>query len=49
MSSSLNTLPIDIIYRIFDHLTEKELFLSTSNVCQRFNAILNSYQRFQVN
>jgi len=49
MSLSLHTLPIDIIYRIFDHLSEKELFLSTSHVNQKFNAILNSYKRFQVN
>jgi len=48
MSLSLATLPIDIIYRIFDHLTEKQLFLSASNVTQRLNAILNSYPRFQV-
>jgi len=49
MSLSLQTLPIDIIYRIFDHCDEKDLFMSTNNVNQRLNAILNSYQRFQVN
>ena len=49
MSLSLHTLPIDIVYRIFDHLSEKYLFLSTNNLNQRFNAILNSYKRFQVN
>ena len=49
MSLSLHVLPIDIIYRIFDHLNEKDLFMSTNDVNQRLNAILNSYQRFQVN
>jgi len=49
MSITLHTLPIDIIYRIFDHLREKDLFISINNVSQRLNAILNSYQRFQVN
>jgi len=49
MSLSIHALPIDIIYRIFDHLNEKDLFMSINNVNQRLNAILNSYQRFKVN
>jgi len=49
MSLSIHTLPIDIIYRIFDHLDEKDLFMSANNINQRINAILTSYQRFQVN
>ena len=49
MPLSIHTLPIDIIYRIFDHLNEKDLFMSINNLNQRLNAILNSYQRFQVN
>jgi len=48
MSLSLHALPIDIIYRILDHLSDKALFLFTCNMNQRFNAILNSYQRFKV-
>jgi len=48
MSLSIHALPIDIIYRIFDHLNEKDLFMSTNNVNQRLNAILDSYQPFQV-
>ena len=48
MSASLHTLPIDIIYRVFDHLSDQSLFLSVSNVCQRLNAIQLSYHRFQV-
>ena len=49
MSFSIQTLPIDIIDRIFDHLNEKDLFMSINNLNQRLNAILTSYQRFQVN
>mgnify|MGYP002379415212 CR=1 FL=1 len=49
MSLSLHALPIDIIYRIFDHLDEKDLFMSANNVNQRLNAILNSYRHFEVN
>ena len=49
MSLSLHTLPIDIIYRIFDHLSEKQLFMSINNVSQRLNVILDSYQPFNVN
>jgi len=46
---SLQTLPVEMIYRILDHLTNTELFLSVNNVCQRFNTIVNSYQQYQVN
>jgi len=49
MSLSLHALPIDIIYRIFDHLSEKQLFMSINNVSQRLNVILDSYQPFNVN
>jgi len=49
MSLSIHTLPIDIIYRIFDFLNGKDLFMSINNVNQRLNDILNSYHLFQVN
>jgi len=48
MSTSLHTLPVDIVYRILDHLDDTSLFISVSNICQRLNAIQNSYHRFQV-
>jgi len=48
MSISLHTLPVEIIFRVFDHLSDRHLFLSTSNICLRLNAIQNSYHRFQV-
>jgi len=49
MSLSLHTLPIEMVFRIFDHLSDKDLFLKANGICQRLNLILNSYQRFQVN
>jgi len=48
MSLSLHVLPIDILYRIFDHLNKKDLFMSANYVNQRLNGIQNSYHRFQV-
>lgn len=48
MELSLQTLPIDLIYRILDELTDIELFLSAYNVCKRLNTILDSYKRYQV-
>ena len=48
MFLSLEALPIEIIYKIFDQLNDKQLFLSAANVCKRWNRILNSYKRFHV-
>jgi len=39
MLLSLQTLPIEI--------SDEELFFAASNICQRWNAILNSYRQFQ--
>jgi len=48
MSESLHTLPLDIVYRIFDPMRDNALFISVSTICQRLDAILTSYHRFQV-
>jgi len=48
MSLALQTLPIEIVFRIFDHVNDNDLFLAVNNTCQRLNAILNCYRRFQV-
>lgn len=37
----LQTLPVEIIYRILNHLDDQQLFLSISNVCQSLNMIVN--------
>jgi len=48
MTVSLHTLPVNIIYNILDHLSDEQLFMSTSNVCQRLNSIINTYSRYKV-
>lgn len=45
---SLHTLPVEMVYRILDHLSEKTIILSVYNVCQRLNTIVDSYHRYQV-
>ncbi len=49
MVSSLHTLPVELVYRILDHVNDKTMFLSLSNVCTRLNTIMNTYHRYQVN
>jgi hypothetical protein len=49
MASSLITLPVELVYRILDHVSDKTMFLSLSNVCKRLNTIMNTYHRYQVN
>lgn len=44
MGFSLDILPVEIIYCVFDKLNDKQLFMSMCNVCQRLNLILNSYK-----
>lgn len=50
MALSLQALPLELVYRVFDFLTDRQLLLSVSNVCQRLNAnaILNAYERYTV-
>ncbi|UJR11084.1 hypothetical protein I4U23_015266 [Adineta vaga] len=45
---SLHTLPIELIYRILDHLNEFSILLSARNVCVRLNAIIETYQPYQI-
>jgi hypothetical protein len=47
--SSLLTLPIELVYRIFDHLNDETIICSMRNVCARVNLIVDSYHRYQVN
>ncbi len=49
MVSSFLTLPVELVYRIFDNLNDKTIFLSLINVCTRLNTIINTYHRYQVN
>lgn len=48
MALSLHSLPVEMVYRILDNSDDKTLFLSARNACQRLNAIIDSYYRYQV-
>jgi hypothetical protein len=48
MFLSLHTLPVELVYRILDHLADESLFLSCGNVCRRLNDIIDTYHRYQV-
>jgi hypothetical protein len=48
ISLSLHTLPVELIYRIFDHLDGTVILLSVRNVCIRLNAIIDTYKPYQV-
>lgn len=45
---SFHTLPIELVYRIFDNLDFTRILLSLRNVCVRFNQITDTYHRYQV-
>jgi hypothetical protein len=46
---SLLTLPIELVYRILDHLEEWKILISVRDVCTRLNNITETYHRYQVN
>ncbi len=48
MSLSLHTLPVELVYRILDNLSNKTIFMSCYNVCTRLNDIMKAYHRYQV-
>jgi hypothetical protein len=47
-SLSLQTLPIELVYRIFDKLDVLTILLSLRDVSIRLNMILDTYRRYQV-
>lgn len=47
MSLSLHTLPLEITYRILDHLNNSDLF-KVVVISQRLHTIVNSYKPYQV-
>ncbi len=46
---SLQTLPVEIVYRILDHMDNFTMICSMINVCTRVNRIMDTYHRYQVN
>ena len=49
VTPSLLGLPIEVLYRILDQLDPKHILLSVRNVCQRLDAITDTYYPYQVN
>ncbi|CAF3927194.1 unnamed protein product [Rotaria sp. Silwood1] len=46
---SLETLPGEIIYRIFDNLNVQTILSSIRGTCRRLKSLVNSYERFVLN
>ena len=45
---SLNTLPVGILYRIFDNLDGQTILLSLRYVCKRLHTIADTYKWYQL-
>jgi hypothetical protein len=48
MPLSLHTLPVEIVYRILDHLDTFAILVSCRNVCEKLNDITDTYYRYRV-
>jgi len=48
MSLAFHELPIELFYRIFDHLDIKSIYMSCLNVCKRLNNIIDTYDPYKV-
>jgi hypothetical protein len=46
--TSLHKLPVEILYRILDHLEVKDILFSFGHVCSKFYAITNNYNRLRI-
>jgi hypothetical protein len=46
---SLEILPVEILYRIFDNLDTRTIFFSVRLVCRLFQAVVNTYHRYDLN
>ena len=49
MTVSLLDLTIELVYRVLDHLATPDILISVWNVCSKLNAIVDTYQPYQVN
>ena len=45
---SLSTLPIELVYRIIDHLQPYDILVAAYSICTRWNLIIDTYQPYQV-
>lgn len=46
---SLLTIPIENVYRIFDHLDPLTIITSLCNTCLHLNRIIDTYEPYKVN
>ena len=46
--TSLPTLPLEMLHRLFDVLDGTTILLSMRNVCQRFQTVVDTYNRYQL-
>ncbi|CAF5119701.1 unnamed protein product, partial [Rotaria magnacalcarata] len=44
-----DTLPVEILYRLFDNLDVQTIFISLRYVCKRFYLTTNTYNRYNFN
>ena len=49
MIPSLETLPVELLHRIFNSLDARTLLLSLKYVCKRLHSIVDTYNRYQFN
>lgn len=49
LTASLQTLPVELVYRILDELDDSTLLRSCYHVCTKLNNIIDTYRRYQVN
>lgn len=47
--ASIIILPVELVYRILNHLDLFEILVSMRNVCQRLDQIVDTYDQYQVN
>ena len=48
VAPSIQTLPVELVYRILDELDELTILRSCRNVCSRLNVITDTYHRYRV-
>ena len=48
ISPSLVTIPVELVYRILDHICPQQIMLSLRGVCQRLNDITDTYAPYRV-
>ena len=49
MILSLETLPVELLHRIFDQIDAQTLLLAVQYVCKRLNSIVRTYNRYKFN